>query len=223
MTIHLETEIHKLRKMLLSLATLTEDQVEQAASALASRDTGVAEDVIGRDADVDQMEVDIEEECLKILALYQPVAFDLRYVIAVLKINDNLEQIGDYAVNIAERVLFLSQQPDFKLPIDISAMVEKTRAMLRESLDAAVDKNCPLARNVIESDIEVDQIHRENFANVQQAIKDNPQRVESYVQLLSISRYIERIADLATNIAEDVVYMVEGKIVRHRTGMIYPN
>lgn len=216
MTIHLENEVQKLKKMLLTLATLTEEQVEQAVSALNTRNISLAEDVIKRDAEVDQMEIDLEEECLKIFALYQPVANDLRYVVAVLKINDDLERIGDYAVNIAERARFLSQQPEHLLPVDFGPMVEKTRAMLRKALDAMIKREPDLARKVLEADEDVDNIHKDNFTKVQKAIVAHPERVELLIQLLSVSRYVERIADLATNIAEDVIYMVQGRIVRHR-------
>jgi len=158
----------------------------------------------------------VEEECLKLLALYQPVATDLRYIIAILKINNDLERVGDEAVNIAERVVFLAHQERFDIPFDFQLMSDKTQAMLRNSLDALVNSHAGLAHQVGLADDEVDDLNRQMYVWVQRAIREHPERVEPLIHLLSISRHLERIADYATNIAEDVIYLIDGEIVRHK-------
>ena len=159
--------------------------------------------------------MEIEEECLKILALHQPVAVDLRFLSAVIKINNDLERIGDEAVNIAQRVLIIAKRERLDIPFDYSVMVEKTEAILKKSLDAVVNMDLDVAVNVCISDDEVDDFQNEAYDVIKQAIHDNPDRVEYLINLLLISRHLERIADHATNIAEEVVYMIEGEIVRH--------
>ena len=158
----------------------------------------------------------MEEECLKILALHQPVAIDLRFVVAVLKLNSDLERIGDLAVNIAERAQFLSTREPVPVPLDFGGMAQATRNMLRRALDALVNMDIGAAWEVLKSDDVVDEINREMFVQVQDGIRKHPDMLEALIHLLSASRHLERIADLATNIAEDVIYMVDGEIVRHR-------
>ena len=175
----------------------------------------MARQVIENDIEIDQTEIDVEEECLKILALHQPVAIDLRFIVAVLKMNNDLERIGDLAVNIAERALLLNEQVKIDFPFDFSGIAEKTQRMLRSSLDAMVNLNPPLAREVCALDDEVDAINRKMYDQVKAAIQEHPENVDSLIALLSVSRYLERIADHATNIAEDVLYMIEGHIARH--------
>lgn len=215
MSLHLDVAIQKLKKTLLGMAAFVEEQVKTSLSALTQRSDSLARSVIQKDAQIDQMEVDIEEECLKILALYQPVALDLRFVVAVLKINNDLERIGDLAVNIAERAITLTQN----LPaasLDFSAMTNKTLLMLKESIDSFISGDVELARKVCRADTEIDQEHAENYGKVDQMILEHPEHSSSIIQNLSISRYLERVADLATNIAEDVIYLVDGKIVRRQ-------
>jgi phosphate transport system protein len=159
--------------------------------------------------------VDVEEECLKILALYQPVASDLRYIIAVLKINQDLERIGDLAVHIAERALFLCRQPRITIPVRLEQMADKTENLLKKVLDAFVNLDEAAAREVCAADNEVDNMNQEIFQQVKEAIMKNPQLFESLLQIMHISRHLERIADHATNIAEDLIYLIEGRIVRH--------
>jgi phosphate transport system protein len=163
------------------------------------------------------MEVEVEESCLKILALYQPVAIDLRFIIAVLKINNDLERVGDLAVNIAERAIFLATQPEVNVELDFTTMAVKTQEMLKKSLDALVNLNAGLAREVCACDDEIDAINRQMYLTVQDAMNTHPDQIEPLTHLLSASRHLERIADHATNIAEDVIYMIEGEIVRHKT------
>lgn len=216
MSRHLQRSIEKVKKMILTLCAIVEEDVQKAASAVGARDTEVAREVIEHDADVDGMEVDIEEACLEILALHQPVAIDLRFVVSVLKINNDLERINDEAVNIAERAQYLATHPAVDMPFDFMTMQEKTRTMLRTSLDALMSMDAHLARSVGAADDEVDELNRQMYAHVEESIRRNPAQVEGLIHLLSVSRHLERIADYATNIAEDIVYMIEGEIVRHK-------
>jgi phosphate transport system protein len=213
---HLHREIDGLKKMVLALGARVEENVYKAVRSLEERDRELAEEVIAADAEVDQEEVDIEEECLKVLALYQPVAGDLRMIVSILKINSDLERVGDLSVNIAERALYLSTQDRPNIPLDFTKMAEKTRRMLRASLDALVNRDAGAAHEVMGADDEVDEINREMYVLIQEAIRKDPQKLESLIHLLSCSRHLERIADHATNIAEDVIYMIEGEIVRHQ-------
>ena len=212
---HLEREIEKLKTKILSLGTLVEESVKKAVMSLTMRNSSVALKVIDGDSDIDQVEVDVEEECLKILALHQPVANDLRLIIAILKINNDLERIGDLAVNVAERAVYLSTQDTVELPFDFNDMAQKAQAMLKGSLDALVQGDTLLARKVCSSDDAVDAMNREMYQLVEKAIRNDPKNINSLIHLLSASRYLERVADHATNIAEDVIYLVEGEIVRH--------
>jgi len=222
MGMHLEIEIEKLKKKLLSLSAIVEDTVYHAVRALKERNAELARQVIDADYDTDEREVDIEEECQKILALHQPVANDLRHIIAVLKINAELERIGDATVNIGERVLFLVSEEPVEFPFDFPAMAQKAQAMLHKSLDALVNLDPAWAYEVIAADDEVDAMNRDMYGLIEKCIRADPARVDTYIHLLGISRHIERIGDHASNIAEDVIYLIEGKIVRHRTEQYKP-
>ena len=213
--IHLQKAIDALKRMILSLGADVENSVKQAVQSLAQRQIDLATKVIETDAEIDQREVDVEEECLKILALHQPVANDLRLIIAILKINNDLERIGDLSVNIAERAIYLSNVARVDLPFDLQKMAEKVQSMLKRSLDALVNRDEKLAYQVCADDDEVDTMNREMYGCVEQAIKKDSANLNSYIQLLSASRYLERMADHATNIAEDVIYLVTGDIIRH--------
>ena len=215
MTVHMLRELDKLKKSILALAAVVEESVKQAVIALQNRDTVLANKIIEGDLAVNQKEVELEEECLKILALHQPVAADLRFIVAVLKINNDLERIGDLAANMAERTIQLAEVKAKDAPFDVEAMAEKVEIMLEMALDALVNYDLKLANEAIEMDDEVDAMHKDAFTAVKKQIRENPKDMDEQVNYLSISRYLERIADLATNIAEDVVYMIEGKIVRH--------
>lgn len=215
--IHLEKAIDELKRLILSLGADVEESVRLSVQSLTERKSDQAKTVIAADYEIDQREVFVEEECLKILALHQPVANDLRLIIAILKINNDLERIGDLSVNIAERAVFLSGEARVDLPFDLQTMAEKVRSMLKRCLDALVNRDDKLARQVCEDDDEVDELNREMYVCVEQAIKKDPDNLNSYIQLLSASRYLERMADHATNIAEDVIYLVTGEIIRHAT------
>ncbi|MBC8287678.1 MAG: phosphate signaling complex protein PhoU [Nitrospinae bacterium] len=213
--IHLEKAIDELKRLILSLGADVEESVRLSVQSLTQRKSEQAKKVIEADYAIDQREVFVEEECLKILALHQPVANDLRLIIAILKINNDLERIGDLSVNIAERAVYLSTKVKVDLPLDLQDMAEKVRSMLKRSLDALVNRDDKLARQVCEDDDAVDDLNREMYMCVEQAIKKDLDNLNSYIQLLSASRYLERMADHTTNIAEDVIYLVTGEIIRH--------
>jgi len=216
MSVHLLKEIEKLKKLIIAESTVAEESVTLAVSAIENRDAGQARQVIKMDNEIDQLEVNLEEEGLKILALHQPVAIDLRFIVAVLKINNDLERIGDLSVNIAERAMFLASRPPLDIPFDFKAMTANVRMMLAHSLDALVKMDTGMAKDVCASDDIVDEINRKMYAQVHEGIKKHPSRFECLIHFLLVSRHLERIADLATNIAEDVIYMIDGNIVRHK-------
>ncbi len=217
MSKHLQREFDQLKKDILSLGAVVEETVYQSVKSISTRDSRLAEKIINGDPAIDQREVEIEEGCLKILALHQPVAIDLRFIVAVMKINSDLERIADLAVNIAERTVSLAKIPPLTATLDFPGMAEKVQGMLRMSLDALVQMDSSLGRKVMDRDDDVDEIHRSMYVIVEKAILDKPQEINGLIQMLAVSRYLERIADHATNIAEDVIYLVEGEIVRHGT------
>ena len=213
---HLHNDLNNLKEHSLALAAEVEESVRMAVKALDERNSSLASRVIDYDHTIDRKEVALEEECLKILALHQPVAVDLRFVVSVLKLNSDLERIGDLAVNIAERAQFLSGREPVAIPMNFNGMAETAREMLRKALDALVNMDIKIAREVLAADDQVDAINREMFVQVQNGIRQHPEQMESLIHLLSAARHLERVADHATNIAEDVIYMVDGEIVRHR-------
>ena len=215
MTKHFRKELETIKKRILTLGSMVEDLVHDSVQAVERVDAELADEIIKKDSEIDETEVEIEEECLKVLALHQPVAVDLRFIIAVIKINNELERIGDQAVNIAQRVQVIAKRPKPPFWFDYSEMGEKAQKMLRMSLDALVNLDLDLAYRVITMDDEVDQIKSDAYDKIKQAIKDLPERVGYYINLLLISRHLERLADHATNIAEEVIYLVEGEIFRH--------
>ncbi len=215
MTLHLQKELGTLKKMLLGLSAVVEESVHQAVLSLQKCDVQLAETIIAGDKQIDNLEVEIEEECLKALALYQPVAVDLRFIVAVLKINNDLERIGDLATNIAERTVALASICRMTPPFDYLSMAAKTQTMLKMALDSLVRLDIGLAKEVQALDDEVDHMHSSNFQIIKEEMRRDPEGIDSITQYLTVSRHLERIADLATNIAEEVYYMIEGEIVRH--------
>jgi phosphate transport system protein len=215
MTKHFRRELDSIKKRILTLGSLVEERAQLAARAVENIDAELAQSIIKSDYEIDEMEVEVEEECLKVLALHQPVAVDLRFIIAVIKINNELERIGDQAVNIAQRVEIIAKRPKPPFMFDYAEMSQKTQRMLKMSLDALVNLDVDIAYKVIIMDDEVDHIKNEAYDQIKQAIKDLPERVGYYINLLLISRHLERLADHATNIAEEVIYLVEGEIYRH--------
>ena len=212
---HFSRELEKIKKQILSLGAKVEEQVRMATQAVETHDAELAQQIIQSDYDIDEMEVEIEEECLKVLALHQPVAVDLRFLIAVIKINNELERIGDQAVNIAERVDIISKGEQLDLFFDYSAMGEKVQDMLKSSLDALVNMDYDLAYSVVVRDDEVDQIKSDAYDLIKNAMGDHPDKLGELINLLLISRHLERLADHTTNIAEEVIYLIEGEIIRH--------
>jgi phosphate transport system protein len=218
MSRHLIREVDKVKTEIVGLATRVEEALRAAVKSVVTRDAKLAQQVIADDCIIDATEVDIEEECLKIMALHQPVAIDLRVVVAILKINNDLERIGDLAVNIAERGAALSKQEPVPTRFDFRSMGEKVQAMLRKSLDSLVKLDSELAVEVLKSDDEIDNIHRTMYDLIKDEIRAQPEQVDYFIQLLAVSRNLERVADHATNIAEDVIYLSEGEIIRHSNG-----
>ncbi|TAJ25257.1 MAG: phosphate signaling complex protein PhoU [Planctomycetota bacterium] len=216
MTKHLRNDLERLERDLLTEGALVEEAVRKAIQALLERRPELARDVIDGDRIIDLREVEIEEECLKVLALHQPVATDLRFIAACLKINNDLERVGDLAVNIAERAASLATTTPIPQPKQLRSMMEQTTRMLRESLDAFVNEDGERARAVCLEDDQVDRYNREVILETVDNMKRSPESIDRLVQFVSISRNLERIADHATNIAEDVLYVVKGEIVRHR-------
>ena len=215
MSKHLHNEIEKLKRRLLTIGSNVIDAIQKALFALEERRADVAAEVMEGDKKIDAAEVELEEDCLKLLALYQPVAEDLRFIAAVMKINNDLERMGDEAVNIAEHASFLAHKLPPPVPLQLNAMTTAALRMVRESLDAFVEGNPEAARRVCAEDDEVDRLNQEIINAVWIMMREDPEMVERATHLFSVSRHLERIADHATNVAEDVVYMVEGKIIRH--------
>lgn len=216
MSRHLERDLENLKRELLDMGALVETAVNKAVVALTQRRIALAHEVAQGDVHVDAKELAVEAECTKVLALHRPVASDLRFVVACLKVNNDLERVGDLAVNIAERVRALATAPPLDIPPELDELAERARQMLRQSLDAFVQQDTVLARRVRDDDDAVDELNRRMFAVMQARMKADPATVERALHVLSSSRNLERIADLATNVCEDVVFLVEGESIRHR-------
>lgn len=214
---HFQIELDRLRKSILTLSSLVESSLEEAILAIKNRDVELAQKIIDGDNEVDRMEVEVEEECLKILALHQPVASDLRYVIAILKINNDLERIGDIVTKIARNAISLTKRKEIVMPFDFDEMAKLTRSMLHRSLDSLVDEDSELAQQVCIDDDEIDKINRQVYKRVYAELQKKPELAKPLMNCLSVSRNLERISDYATNIAEDTIYMIEGRIIRHHT------
>lgn len=212
---HFHKELDKIKKLLLSLSALVEERVNLAVISVLNNDSEMALSIIQRDEEIDAREVEIEEECLKVMALHQPVAIDLRFLVAVIKINTDLERIGDQAVNIAERVQIIAKQKPCDFVYDYSIMSEKAQQMLHDSLDAFVNLDAGLAHKVIAMDDDVDQLQSDAYDVIKQAMADKRDCLSYLINLLLVSRHLERLADHATNIAEEIIYLVEGEIIRH--------
>ncbi len=217
MTMHLLRDLDLLKREILSMGGLTEEAISNAITAFVNRDTDLAKMVLAGEDEIDRKEVDIAEECMKVLALHQPVASDLRFIVSVMMVNNDLERIADLAANIAERALFLAGQASrITLPDALTDMAGTVREMVTSSLDALVNQNEATARNVIVTDDVVDSTHRRLFETFHNLIRKTPESLDQVIQILSISRYLERIGDHATNIAEEVIFMVSGEVIRHQ-------
>ncbi|MEM7626991.1 MAG: phosphate signaling complex protein PhoU [Planctomycetota bacterium] len=216
MAIFLQRQINTLKKMVLNLGAACEDQVRLSIKSVNDRDVELASRVIEGDKKIDLLEIDIEEECLHTLALHQPVAFDLRYVVAVLKMNNDLERIGDHAKSIAQQAQYLAGEGEItEMPFDLNAMSQRVEKMLHNALDAVVNIDVELAREVRVLDDAVDIMHAGMYGRAIELMRDHPDQAEQIVHYINISRQLERIADHACNIAKDVLYITEGEIPRH--------
>lgn len=218
MSAHLQRAIDGLMKQLIGLSAKVEESVKRAVLSLEEGDGELARKVIKEDEVIDRREIDIEEECLKIFALHQPVAIDLRYLVAVLKINNDLERVGDLARNISGHTLRILEKPVFEKPADLRGIYNHVQSMLKRSLDAIVNRDTDAAEEILLEDDEVDRMHHELSAEVLETIKTNPDNAETLIQYIHIIRHLERIADHTTNIAEDVIYLIKGEIIRHPRG-----
>src|SRR5918994_417180 len=210
-----EEELRKLREDILYMGGLVEDQILKSVQALVERDSELAEIIIERDHEVNRLDVDIDDLCIRLLALHPPAGRDLRFIPTGLKITTDLERIGDMAVNFCERTLELNQEPQLKPYIDIPRMATITQRMIRESLDAFVREDTDLALKVCKDDDEVDELNAQIFREVLTFMIENVQTISRATKISSVSKYLERIADHATNIAEMVIFMVKGKSIRH--------
>ena len=215
--IRLEEEISKLKKMLFEMASSVEEMIAKSIKALKDRNMIMAEEVIKSDHKINDMEIEIDNQCIRILALYHPEAADLRTVSMIMKINNDLERIGDHAVNIAEKTIYLADKPPVKPLIDIPKMADKAIQMLQESLDAFVNKDAELAIEVCKKDDDVDALEPQIVRELVTYMISDPQTIDRSLTLILIAREIERVADLATNIAEDTYYIASGTILKHHT------
>lgn len=214
---HFDQQLGALRKNLIQMASLVETAIANAIKSLIERDSKLAQGVIKSDEDIDLLELEIDKQCVDLLALRQPLAIDLRFITSSIKITNNLERMGDLAVNIAERVIPLSQEPQLKPLIDIPRMATITQTMVKDSIDAFVNRDTELARSVYERDSTVDALNDQIFRELLTYMMQDPGNITRAVHLVLISRHLERIADHSTNIAEEVVYIVKAKVVKHRS------
>ncbi len=212
---HFHEELDALKQTLLAMGALVEDQIRRVMQALVERDDALARQVIERDRQVNAYDVEVDEKCVELLALYQPAAGDLRFLTTAMKIVTDLERIGDQAVNIAQRALELNQEPQLKPYIDLPRMADKAQGMVRDSLDAFVARDAALARQVCARDSEVDALKEQIFRELLTYMMADPTTIPRAIRLILVSRFLERVADHATNIAEMVIYMIEGRMVRH--------
>jgi phosphate transport system protein len=212
---HFHEELESLKQTLLAMGGLVEEQIRQVMRALVERDDALAQSVVERDQQVNAYDVEVDETCVNLLALHQPAAGDLRFITTAMKIVTDLERMGDQAVNIAQRVLELNQEPQLKPYIDLPRMAEKAQRMVKESLDAFVARDTELARRVCAEDSEVDALKEQIFRELLTFMMEDPRTIPRAIRLILISRFLERLADHATNIAEMVIYLVDAKMVRH--------
>ncbi|MFQ5645957.1 MAG: phosphate signaling complex protein PhoU [bacterium] len=220
MSLLLTREIETIKRDILLMGSLVEESLAKAVSALMNRRPNLAEEVIRDDDKINHQEIKVEESCLKILALHQPVAVDLRFITSVMKINNDLERMGDLVVNIAGRSSRLCKKEGLIIPGDLPRMATEVQKMVRNSLDSLVGRDAVLARKICASDNLVDEYNKANYKEIRNRMAEEPEHLSGLIHLLIISRHLERIGDLSTNIAEDVIYMVEGEIVRHQADLI---
>ncbi len=220
--VHLQREIDRLKRKMLALGALVEESMRLAMQGLEEHDVEKAHRVINTDAVIDEQEVDVEEECLKILALYQPVAKDLRFLIAVVKINSELERIGDLSAEIAEKAIECVAGSAVAVPSEMITLADRTERIVERALDSLVRQDARTARRVLAADDEIDAFYASLIEELKNRIRADLDDLDGLILLVNVARCLERMADHATNIAEDVLYMVEGEIYRHQTPGFYP-
>ena len=213
---HLDKDLLRLENRIAELGELIIESTNRCIRCIETFDQTLTAEIVDNESIINEMEVDIEEDCLKILALHQPVAFDLRFIIVVLKVNNDLERMGDQALNIAERINFLSDLDRLVLDLDFNTMGAICRNMVEKSLEALKQRDVERAQEVVDMDDEVDALHSRNYRVLQKAMEADPKIVTTAISYLTISNNIERLADLATNIAEEIIFMEGGQVVRHQ-------
>jgi phosphate transport system protein len=217
---HFQEELDELKTRLLEMGGLAEDRVRSAVQGLVERDTALVERVLAGDTPINQLHIEIDNRSFRMLALYQPMAVDLRAIVSAVKINTDLERVGDLAVNIAEAVRRYMRHPPVKELIDIPRMAEIAQHMLRDSLDAYVRRDTQLAHAVLNEDDKLDALKQQVFRELLTYMLQDPSTIEPALDLILISRHLERIGDHATNVAEDVIFMVSARDVRHHAGEV---
>jgi phosphate transport system protein len=217
---HFQEELEQLKTRLLEMGGLAEDRVRSAVEGLVGRDLPLVDRVLGGDVPINQLHIEIDSRCFKLLALYQPMAVDLRAIVSAVKINTDLERVGDLAINIAEAVRRYMRHPPVKELIDIPRMADMAQSMLRDSLDAYVRRDIALAQSVLNQDDELDALKTQVFRDLLTHMLQDPATIEPALDLILISRHLERIGDHATNVAEDVIFMVSARDVRHHAGEV---
>ncbi len=220
---HIDQQLEKLKTRIIKMCSLVDEQVEFAIRAIENEDTALAELVIDRDKKVDKYDLKIDKICQKIFALNQPVAMDLRLIMSSLIINNNLERVGDIAVNISESFLDLKKKPEFMNRIHFGEMSKLVKTMIRNAIDSFIESDAQLAKSVIESDDVVDNFNKENRKILIEIMKESRENIEPGVAMLVISRQLERLGDHATNIAEDVYFIVEAQMIKHKYEKIFSN
>lgn len=215
MTMHLQRDLDKVRRHLLMLGDLVREITEQSIEHLLSRDHTIRQSVDQLEEKINELEVDIEEECLKILALHQPVAIDLRFIIVVMKVTNDLERMGDQAVNISHRATAMDDQVPLRTALPIEQMGKAVQDMVISSLDCLIRQDADLAKKVVAMDDVVDDLHAENYSMLRSAVIEAPETVAAALSYATVSSNLERVGDLCTNIAEEVLFMIDGRIVRH--------
>jgi len=216
--IRFHQELDELKHRILAMAGMAEQAIDLAVQAYMQRDPALCRRVIANEAAINRAEREVDEFAIDLLAMQQPMAIDLRFILAVIKINADLERVGDQAVNIAQRVMNMIELPASELPVDIPAMAARVRAMVRDALRAFIEGDTQLAKHVLEADDEVDRINREAFASLSSSLRTHPESAVQALDVMSIARNLERVADHATNIAEDVIFWIRGADVRHGAG-----
>ncbi len=217
---HFEEDLKELKEKLLRMSSLVEESISLSIKSLVDREAALAHKVVDQDDQIDQLEIEVDEVCLKLLALQQPQARDLRFIAASMKIVNDLERMGDLAVNIAHRSLDLLKAPLLKPLIDIPRMAQAAQGMLKDSLNAFVNNDVGLAKEVCNRDDEVDQLNVQIFRELLTYMLQDPSSVQRAVDLILVAKNLERIADHSTNIAEDVIYIVEAKVVKHQMDQV---